>query len=147
MDAELFKDISTILIIAASIFNLYVVYKNYKIFKKNYEIAQTIEMTKKPVVDIKLDNLPPYENENEKTILRLKNVGIKETNPDFSTILSCSWTPSLSLKFNLPSSGHQLAPNEEISWKFRLNENFPPTSTIRVQVSDKSFFWELTEQL
>ena len=147
MDIELFKNISTILIIGATIFNLYVVYKNYKIVQKNYKIVQKIEMAKTPVMDIKLDNLPPYENENEKTILRLKNVGTKQTNPEFSTIVSCSWMPSLSLKFNLPSSGYYLAPNEEITWKFRLDENFLPTSTVHVKVNDKGSVWVLTEQL
>lgn len=140
MDIELFGNIPAILIIGATIFNLYVVYKNYKISQKR-------EMAKTPVMDIKLDNLPPYENEKEKTNLRLKNVGTKETDHDFSTILSCSWMPSLSLKFNLPSSGYYLAPNEEITWKFRLDENFPPTSTVRVKVQDKGISWEFTEQL
>ena len=152
MDLELLKNASSLIIVGATIFNLYVVYKNFKISEK-------IEKTKHPVMDIKLDNLPPYQGEKEKSILRLKNVGTKATNPNLSTTLSCSWMPSLSMKFNLPSEGYILSPNEEIIWKFRLDENIPPSSLVHVEILDtlidKRFYgesknilqWELTEQL
>jgi hypothetical protein len=126
---------STAIIVGATVLNLYFVYLNYLI--------------KTPVIDIKLESLPPYENKTDKTVLRLKNVGTKGTKSDFETILSCSWIPSMSMKFNLPSEGHRLDPNEEIIWRFRLDENFPPTSTIHVTVNEGKFglTWELTEQL
>ena len=133
MDGELLKNGSTIIIIGATIFNLYIVYKNYS--------------TKVPVIDIKLNNLPPYENKNEKTVLKLKNVGNKGTASDFDTTLSCSWLSSMSFKFNPPSKGYRLDPNEEISWKVRLEENFPSSSNIYVEVKDKNRVWELSEQL
>lgn len=152
MDIELLKNTSSLIIIGATFFNLYVVYKNFKISEKN-------EKTKTPVIDIKLDNLPPYKGEKEKSILRIKNVGTKATNPNLSTTLSCSWMPSLSMKFNLPSEDYILAPNEKIIWKFRLDENIPPSSLVYVEILDtlieKRFYggsknalqWELTEQL
>lgn len=153
MDIELLKNASSLIIIGATIFNLYVVYKNFKISEKT-------EKTKTPVMEIKLDNLPLYKSEKEKSILRLKNVGTKATNPNLSTTLSCSWMPSLSMKFNLPSETYILEPNEEIIWKFRLDENIPPSSLVHVEIIDKyiekkGFYitmenfrkWELTEQL
>ncbi|MFA4934509.1 MAG: hypothetical protein WC568_01610 [Candidatus Methanoperedens sp.] len=87
--------------------------------------------------------------------MKLKNVGSKATNPDFTTILSFSWSPSISMKFNLPSKGHHLGINEEIIWKFKLDEDVPSGSTVRVFVRDEfSYFlsrgvrtWELIEQL
>lgn len=125
--------ISTVIIVGATIISLYFVYKNY--------------MTKVPVIDIKLKNLPPYANENEKTVLKLKNVGNKMTGKSFDTTLSCSWLPSMSSKFNLPSKGYRLDSNEEIIWKIRLDENYPASSTINVKVIDNKFTWELNEQL
>lgn len=125
--------ISTVIIVGATIISLYFVYKNY--------------MTKVPVIDIKLKNLPPYANENEKTVLKLKNVGNKMTGKSFDTTLSCSWLPSISLKFNPPSKGYTLDPNEEIIWKFRLDENYPPSSSIYVKVDDENKYWELSEQI
>ena len=124
---EFIRDISVLIIIGATIFNLYVVYKNLR-------IVENKEKEKKPVIDIKVDNLPPYNNQNEKTILRLKNVGTKATTPNMETSLSCSWMSSISLKFNMPSKDYVLDPNEEIIWKFRLDENFPNSSTIYVEV-------------
>ena len=134
MNGELLKYVPTIIIIGATIFNLYLVYINYRI--------------KVPVIDIKLDNLPPYKNEGEKTTLKLENVGNKKTNPDLETTLSCSWMPSISMKFNLPSKGYHLAPNEKIIWKFRMDENFPQASTVYVLVEERrGYSWEFTEQL
>ena len=134
---KLFENISTLVIIGATILNLYLVYINYKI--------------KTPVIDIKLDNLPTYKNEEEKTILKLKNVGTKTTKPNLEITLSCSWMPSMSMKFNLPSKAYHLAPNEEIIWKFRMDENFPMASTVHVLVKEKGIlggvWWEFTEQL
>ena len=134
------NSISTIIIIGATILNLAIVYKSYLI--------------KKPVIDIKLENLPPYDDNNtEKTVLKLKNVGGKDSSSNFTTILSCSWMESMSLKFNLPK-GHFLAQNEEIIWKFRLDENIPPNSSINVVVEQKAWFlatrvmgWNYSEQL
>ena len=107
--------ISTIIIICATAFNLFITYENY--------------LMKKPVIDIKLENLPPYDNKTQKTTLKLKNVGHKKTSRDFTTILSCSWMPSMSFKFSLPKNEF-LDQNEEIIWKFRLDESIPPNSSI-----------------
>ena len=46
----------------------------------------------------------------------------------------------MSLKFNPPSKGHRLDPNEEIIWKFRLDENYPPSSNISVKVKAGNTF-------
>ena len=153
MEIEFIKDISVLIIIGATVSNLYVVYKNLK-------IVENKEKEKNPVIDIKVDNLPPYNDQNEKTTLRLKNVGTKATNPNLMTSLSCSWMPSISLKFNMPSEDYTLEPNEQIIWKFRLDENFPNSSTIYINVRSKKNYtdgkfrkkymtlhWELTEQL
>ena len=129
--------ILAIVIIGATVLNLYIVYLSYLI--------------KKPVIDIKLENLPPYDDKTEKTILKLKNIGQKDSSRDFTTILSGSWMPSMSLKFNLPER-HFLAQNEEIIWKFRLDENIPPNSSINVIVKQKFGFyrtavWTFSEQI
>jgi hypothetical protein len=134
--------ISTIVVLFATVINLYIAYRGYWISHKT-------ESAKRPVVDIKLEGLPPYVDDNQKTILKLKNVGTKETNADLFVIVSCSWMPAISYKMNFPSEGHTLDINEEIIWRFRLDEHYTPNSVVAVQVTDSktSMFWELHEQI
>ena len=153
MDIEFIKDISVLIIIVATIFNLFVIYKNLK-------IAENREKEKNPVIDIKVDCLPPYNSQNKKTILMLKNIGTKSTNPNMKTSLSCTWMPFISFQFDVPTENYILEPNEEIIWKFKLSEDVPVSGTIFIEVLDLKtvrryiFFknyiqarWELTEQI
>lgn len=130
------KNISTLIVIIATIVNLYFVYQNYK--------------AKKPVIDIKLENLPPYSDDKQRTILKLKNVGTGETGRDPEVVVSFSWIPGISYKCNFPSKGYRLDPNEEIIWKFRVDGNCGPESKIAVKVTNTNpsrTNWELHEQL
>lgn len=130
----------TLITILATIVNVYFVYKGY-------ELTRGSEASKKPMTDIKLESLPPYTSETQKTRLKLKNVGTKDTSTSPIVIVSCSWMPSVSYKLNFPSDDYNLGVNEEIVWKFRLDEHFTPNSTVAVKVTDKSTFWELHEQI
>lgn len=126
--------ISTIIIIIATLFNLYLTLWKY--------LQQT------SVIDIKIDNLPPYPNEKEKTVITLKNVGLKKTKKNLNVTLSCSWLSGISYKLEFPSESYFLAPNEEISWKIRINDNIPENSNIRVNVrTPYGTSWDLHEQI
>lgn len=134
--------ISTAIVLFATVINLYIAYRGYWISHKS-------ESAKRPVIDIKLEGLPPYADDNQKTVLRLKNVGTKETGPDPVAVVSCSWMPTLSYKMNFPSDGYIIDVNEEVIWRFRLDEHYSPNSVVAVKVTDTktSTFWDLHEQI
>ncbi len=130
----------TLITVLATIVNVYFVYRGY-------ELTRGSEASKKPMIDIKLESLPPYKSDTQKTILKLKNVGSRDTKTSPLVIVSCSWMPSVSYKLNFPSDNYTLAVNEEIVWKFRMDEHFTPNSIVAVKVFDKSTSWELHEQI
>jgi hypothetical protein len=134
--------ISTIIVIVATAINLYFVYRNWG-------LAQESHKSKKPVLDIKLETLPPYKDDAHKTILSIKNVGTKETSSDLLVIVSCSWMPSISYKMNFPTDAYRLDPNEEIIWKFRIDEHYTPNSIVAVKITDggSNIMWDLHEQI
>jgi hypothetical protein len=134
--------ISTIIVIAATLVNLYFVYKNFGFTKRGHE-------SKIPVLDIKLENLPPYKDANQKTILKIKNVGEKRTCDNPLIVVSCSWMPSVSYKMNFPSDPYRFDPNEEVIWKFRIDEHFPANSIVAVAAYDAEAdtSWDLHEQI
>ncbi|HJQ32432.1 MAG TPA: hypothetical protein VJ866_09640 [Pyrinomonadaceae bacterium] len=154
---DILNVVSTIVVIAATGINLYFLYKNHQIADRNTRIADRnlalaskIDQSKRPVIDIKLNCLPPYKSVDQKTILKLKNVGTKETGENPYVLVSCSWMPRISYKMNFPSSSYKLDMNEEIIWKFRMDENYTPNSTVAVHVADVSgskVSWDLHEQL
>lgn len=126
--------ISTVIIIAATIFNIYMTYWKYS--------------QQDPVIDIKTTNLPPYENKEDKTVVNIKNVGQKKTKKNLIVVVSCSWMPGVSYKLNFHEQVHYLAPNEEISWKLRINDEMPVNSSIHVRVSENNgLYWDYNEQI
>jgi hypothetical protein len=125
----------------ATAVNVFFVYKNYQLTSQRHQAYQ-------PVVDIKLDGLPPYNEPADKTLIKLKNVGQASTTT-LDVNLSCSWMPTVSYTFNFPTPNFILAPNEEIIWRMRLDQNYKPGDTVRLKVIDRkgTQWWELHEQI
>jgi ribosomal protein S8E len=87
----------TIIVVIATIINLFFAYRNF------------IEKT--AVVEIKVENLPPYTNPEDRTTVLLKNVGTTKTSTNLETLITCSWMSNISYKLNLPNPAFFLAPN------------------------------------
>ena len=93
-------------------------------------------ISKKPVVGITIDDLPPYEDPTDRTVIAIKNVGTAATTRELSITVTCSWMPLISYRLNLPTEKYCLDPNEDYWWELRLNEELVPNSTVRVTVWD-----------
>lgn len=91
---------------------------------------------KKPVISITMDGLPPYESQQAKTEVRVKNVGSASTTRRLDVTVHCSWMPLLSYRLNFPTETYCLEPEEEHWWRFRMNDNLVPNSLVKVTVWD-----------
>jgi hypothetical protein len=124
----------TIIVVIATIINLFFAYRNF--------------VEKTAVVEIKVENLPPYSNPEEKTTVLLKNVGTTKTSANFEALITCSWMPNMSYKLNLPNQAFFLAPNEEVTWKIRLDNDVIKNSTVSIKVTDKrGYYWDRHDQV
>jgi len=94
--------------------------------------------SKKPVVNIELEELPPYENKQSRTLIRVKNVGTSPTTRDLQITVDCSWMPLVSYRLNFPTVKYCLDPNEIYWWRIRLNDQLVPNSVVRVTVWDSN---------
>jgi hypothetical protein len=104
--------------------------------------------TKKPVVAISMVDLPPYPDEQRRTVINIKNVGTAATTRRVDITVSCSWMPFLSYRLNLPTAAYCLEPNEEYWWRFRMDDNIVPNSVVTVTVRDaQRDSWKLQEQI
>lgn len=93
-------------------------------------------ISKKPVVGITIDSLPPYGDPTDRTLIAIKNVGTAATTRELRITVSCSWMPLISYRLNFPTEKYCLDPNEDYWWELRLNEELVPNSTVRVTVWD-----------
>jgi hypothetical protein len=93
-------------------------------------------ISKKPVVGITIDTLPPYDRPSDRTLVSVKNVGTAATTRELSITVSCSWMPLISYRLNLPTEKYCLEPSEDFWWELKLNEDVVPNSTVRVTVWD-----------
>lgn len=91
---------------------------------------------KKPVVDIAVDGLPPYADAVQLTTICLKNVGSAATVRGPEIEVECSWVPGLVQRLRLPHDNYCLDPNEQMSWKVRLDDSLPSHSKVVVRVYD-----------
>ncbi len=91
----------------------------------------------KPVINIYMEELPPYKNNQDKTFIRIKNDGTSITGSDLEVLINFSWNPDYSYKLHFPSKGYQLDINEEYSWKIRIPENYPPSSFVQITADDR----------
>lgn len=130
---DIVKELSTVIIIIATIFNLWFVYQNWAI--------------KKPVVEILVDTLPKYKSDQDKTVVTIKNVGEKATGQNPDVTISCSWMPNISYRLNFPTNSYNLEPKEAMIWKVRLDSAPPENSSIVITVRDGAFSWERHEQI
>ncbi len=121
--------------VIATILNVYLAFKKHS--------------QQKPVIDIKVENLPPYKTINDKTTIILKNVGNKDSDGDLEILIICSWITSVSYKLELPDAGGFLAPNEEMKWKIRLNDELTGNSSIKVLATNpiSKNTWSYVEQI
>jgi hypothetical protein len=115
----------------------------------NIYFAYNTHRSRKPVLDIRVSDLPPYSAPEKKTVVILKNVGTAPTSTKLEVLFSCSWMPSLSYKLNLPIEDYKLDPNEEITWQFRTDGTIPPNSQIVIKANDleRKVIWERHEQI
>ena len=130
------------IIVLVTILNVFLTYKNVALAYRKHQ-------DQKPVIDITVEKLPPYQNDDEKTVLILKNVGNKDSDPNLLIILNCSWLTGISYKFNLNTESSYLAVNEEIKWKIRINDKIPPNSKITIDVLNPidGRGWNYSEQI
>lgn len=129
---EIIEGWSVVIVIIATIINVYFVYRNWEI--------------KKPVIDFEIDKLPPYSSDDEKSTITLKNVGNKGTEKNPEVLVSCSWMPNTSYKLNFPSNNYNLEPSESMTWKLRIDNNPLPNSTVIIKVTSY-YSWEYHEQI
>lgn len=107
-------------------------------------------VSQKPVIDIEINNLPPYKSADEKTEIQIKNVGQIITGPNPEILVKFSWINNYAYKLLLPSEDYRLDINERYTWKIRLDENYPENGTIQIVVKDKNgsgWFWVSEENL
>lgn len=113
----------------------------------NCYIAYRIFRAREPVIEISVENLPPYQNESKKTKLTIKNVGTAGTTSDLKVIADLSWMPHTSLYFSLPEGRYILSPKESFSWNVPWPEPTPGSHTIQVTVSMAGKEWRCLETI
>ena len=137
---EIIKEYSTLIIIAATLLNIWFVYKNW-------EMNKSANDAKNPVIDFVINNLPEYTEAADKTSITLKNVGTRATGKEPDVTITCSWMANMSYKLNFPSDNYNLEPNETMTWKIRLDNNPPANSSVIVRVYSNGCTWEHHEQI
>lgn len=102
---------------------------------------------KKPVINIAIDGLPPYESPQDRTLVTITNDGTAATTRQLDVRVDCSWMPLISYRLNLPDK-YCLEPNEHYWWRIRLNDQLVPNSMVKVTVWDsRRDHWQVSEHL